>query len=52
MVSAQVVAVTLDEASAHDRKKQSVDQRDRQYQREGEISRFAQRFQPLVISDN
>jgi hypothetical protein len=34
MTSAQVVALTLNQANAQDRKKHCVDQRHRQYQRE------------------
>ena len=52
MASAQVVALTLNQANAHDRKKQCVDQRHRQYQREDEISRFVQRLRRLLIRDD
>ena len=51
MTSARIVALTLDHANAQYRKKQCVDQRHRQDQREGEISRFAQRFRHLRIRD-
>ena len=51
MTSAQVVALTLDQANAQYCKKQRVDQRHRQDQREAEISRFAQRFRHLLKRD-
>jgi hypothetical protein len=44
MASAQIVALTLDQAHPHEGKKQRVDQRHRQYHREGEFSRFAHSF--------
>ena len=51
MASAQIVTLTLDEANAHDRKQQRVNQGHRQDQREGEIFRFVQRLRYLLIRD-
>src|SRR5262249_45682604 len=51
MASAQIVTLTLDEANAHDRKQQRVNQGHRQDQREGEIFRFVQSLRYLLIRD-